>query len=218
MESTAYLVDKDTVFRHGLKQLLIEKFHTAVINEHHDLNAAVDEIDAAGPDIVFIDVGECIYEGLPAIRRLRSLRPQTKVALLADSLTPTTAQEALAMNLDGYALKPLSLPEFENLYENLIHGRRYVGRGFDEINRPSSEWQTYDRRGFDFVHKRLSERETQILVRTVNGYSATDIAKEFSISVKTAEWHRRNVYSKLHVKNVAQLTKFALRNGIIALD
>ena len=218
MGSTAYLVDKDTVFTHGLKQLLAEKFNTALIGQRSDITEATEEIMRLAPNMVFLDAGEAIFDSLPSLRRLRSACPQTKLIVFAESVTLSVAREMLSLGLDGYLLKPINLDVFEELLGHLRRGESYVGSGFNAYGESSSNPGAAKHCGNEVINNRLSDRETQILVRTVNGQSAAEIANEFNISVKTAEWHRRNVYSKLHVKNVAQLTKFALRIGLIALD
>ena len=218
MGSTAYLVDKDTVFTHGLKQLLAEKFNTGLIGQRSDITDATDEIIRLAPDMVFLGVGKAIFDSLPSLRRLLLMCPQTKLIIFAESVTLSAAREMLSLGLDGYLLKPINLGVFEDLFGHLRRGESYVGSGFKPSGESSSNLRTAEHCGTEVINNRLSDRETQILVRTVNGQSAAEIANEFNISVKTAEWHRRNVYSKLHVKNVAQLTKFALRIGLIALD
>ena len=218
MGSSAYLIDKDTVFRHGLKQLLAAKFYTNVVGQHLDIGAAEHEISILRPDLLFVDLGEHLYEGLANLRRLRTNCPRMKVTLLCGSAVANMARETFSCNLDAYVLKPLRLAEFEQLFEKLHDSETYIAADLINYGVAHNDRSNLPRCGYDLINNRLSDRETQILVRTVNGQTATAIAEEFNISVKTAEWHRRNVYSKLHVKNVAQLTKFALRAGIIALD
>lgn len=218
MGNTAYLVDKDTIFRHGLKQILAANFDTISIGQQSSILAAEQEIRVREPDLLFLGAGDDLYESLPVIRRVKSAFPRIKLVYLADSVSASVVNEALSLQLHAYARKPINLSDIEALFDALQQGRRYLGHGFANFDNASSPQQSTGQCDNNVVRNRLSNRETQILVRTVNGKTAAAIAAEFDISVKTAEWHRRNVYSKLHVKNVAELTKFALRAGIIALD
>ena len=218
MSSTAYLVDKDTVFAHGLKHLLTDNFDIEFLGQSLDLSQASEEIINFAPDLVFIDPGDRVLDCITTLRTFRLRFPNTKLTVFAEAPAPSEAREIGSLGFEACVLKPLTIEVLRTLLEHLERDEVFVSPGFDADPREYSSSIPAGRCGHHLVHKRLSERETQILVRTVNGQSAAEIADEFDISVKTAEWHRRNVYSKLRLKNVAQLTKFALRTGLIALD
>ena len=218
MESTAYLIDTDAVFRLGLRRILETEIDIRVIGESPQINPALAEIEDNKPDIVIIDPGRQVYESFAEIRRFVADSPSTKVMLLSEQMNPATAKEALVLHLHAYAIKPISPTQVKEMFATLNQGRRYVAANYTTGRSSTLVPATDINCAIESDQSKLSDRETQILVRTVNGRTAADIAEEFDISIKTAEWHRRNVYSKLQVKNVAQLTKLALRVGIIALD
>ena len=170
------------------------------------------------PNILIIDPGRQVYESFAEIRRFTAQSPGAQVVLLSEQLNPATAKEALILRLDAYAVKPVSQSEIIALLTTLIRGQRYIATNYTNSQSSLAGPARDINCAINLQQRKFSDRETQILVRTVNGRTAADIAEEFDISIKTAEWHRRNVYSKLQVKNVAELTKLALRVGIIALD
>ena len=218
MDSTAYLIDTDAVFRLGLKRLLEKEFGIRVSGESARIDGADTDLSTSQPNMLIIDPGRQVYESFAEIRRFTAECPSAQVVLLSEQLNPATAKEALILRLDAYAVKPVSQSEIISLLTKLVRGQRYIATNYTN-SPPSAGGDVTDINcSVNLQQSKLSDRETQILVRTVNGRTAADIAEEFDISIKTAEWHRRNVYSKLKVKNVAELTKFALRVGIIALD
>lgn len=219
MISTVYLIDPDAVFRLGLGRLFAEKYQVEVVGLASKPEEAEDEISALRPDLLIVDPASRVYESIPYLRKFSAQGMVLKVALLCERLSATAMHEVRGLGLDAYAIKPLPLSDMHLLMDALLHNRTYVGPGFEEFGGVGDTTKRINNCSSlpDNRHN-LSERETQILVRTVNGKTAADIAKEFDISIKTAEWHRRNVFSKVQVKNIAQLTKYALRTGIIALD
>ena len=219
MISTVYLIDPDAVFKLGLGCLIADTYQVEVVGYASGPQEAEIEMAALRPDLVIVDPGARVYEFIPYLRRLASHDVTSKVALLCERLSSTAMREVRHLGLDAYAIKPVPLADMHLLMDALMHGRSYVGPGFEEMGDPvetSKRKTSCASSGGGQQH--LSDRETQILVRTANGKTAADIAEEFDISIKTAEWHRRNVFTKLQVKNIAQLTKYALRTGIIALD
>lgn len=219
MINSVYLIDPDAVFKLGLGQIFSEKYQVEVIGYSSDPRDAEAELASLKPDLLIVDPGSRVYEFIPYLRKFATRENVSKIALLCERLSSTAIHEVRGLALDAYAMKPVPLHDMYKLMEALFDDRIYIGPGFEELGVASDTLRA--------IHKcdssrsqagNLSDRETQILVRTVNGKTASDIAKEFDISIKTAEWHRRNVFSKLQLKNVAQLTKYALRTGIIALD
>lgn len=219
MINTVYLIDPDAVFKLGLGKLFAEKYQVEVIGYSSDPQNAEAEVASLKPDLLIVDPGSRVYEFIPYLRKFATREHASKVALLCERLSSTAIHEVRGLALDAYAMKPVPLHDMYKLMDALIADTTFIGPGFEELGKFSDAPDS--NRRCDSPRKRnenLSDRETQILVRTVNGKTASDIALEFDISIKTAEWHRRNVFSKLHVKNIAQLTKYALRTGIIALD
>ena len=219
MINTVYLIDPDAVFKLGLGKVFAEKYQVEVVGLSSDAITAEKEVAVLKPDLLIVDPGSRVFEFIPYLKKFAAREDVARVALLCERLGATALREVRELNLDAYAMKPVPLGDMYKLMDALFSGRTYVGPGFDELDTESRDLQSTKKCDASRKHpERLSDRETQILVRTVNGKTAADIAKEFEISIKTAEWHRRNVFSKLQVKNVAQLTKYALRTGIIALD
>ncbi len=219
MINTVYLIDPDAVFKLGLGQLFSDKYQVEVVGYASDAKTAESDLALLKPDLLIVDPGNRVFEFIPYLRKFAMREHVARVALLCERLSATAVGEVRGLALDAYAMKPVPLSDMHKMMEALLDNKTYVGPGFEELGAGAQAChQSNDCESRKDKAGRLSDRETQILVRTVNGKTAADIAKEFEISIKTAEWHRRNVYSKLKVENVAQLTKYALRTGIIALD
>lgn len=219
MIKTVYLIDSDAVFTLGLGQLFADKYHVDIVGYSSDAQTAEDELALLKPDLLIVDPGHRVFEFIPYLRKFATREHVSRIALLCERLSATAIAEVRGLALDAYAMKPVPIEDIHKMMDALLNGESYVGPCFEEFRTGIRNPQISN--DCELRKKsagRLSDREIQILVRTVNGRSAADIAKEFAISIKTAEWHRRNVYTKLKVENVAQLTKYALRTGIIALD
>lgn len=215
----AYLVDADSVFRCGLRHLLVREFAIDVLGHADNFSVACGEIASLKPDLVIVDPGQHFYKFQHYYRSFASEKFAPKFVVLCQRPSVEALSELRALELSGYALKPWNGAELGKLITAIRDGRVYHGPGFEELPTslvPAAAGSKDCRAEKCSYH--LSSRETQILIRTVNGMTAADIAMEFKISIKTAEWHRRNVFTKLAVNNIAQLTKYALRTGIIELD
>ena len=206
------LADDHRVITDGLRSL---------IDSHDDLRVvalastgveAVRRTLDTKPDVVVIDQAMPEMNGTEAARMIRSRREQTRVVMLSMHSNPAYVQRALAAGANGYILKASAGDEVVAAIRTVHAGRRYLSPALNE--------RLLDHMidGIDDPLTSLSDRERQVLKLLAEGQSGVGIAAKLSLSRKTVETYRERMMEKLHLEDVPALVKFALKQGIIALE
>lgn len=217
MEQTSIvLVDDHQIVRQGLRVLLEQQADFQVVGEAGDGLSALKMVGQLTPDIVIMDIGMPQMNGIDATRQLVAQYPEIKVIALSMHADGGFIHEILAAGAMGYLLKESAYEELVNAIRTVLTGRVYVSEKIANL--------IVDRYIHRLQHEResksaaLSSREREVWVLLANGYSSHRIADELHLSVRTVETYRKNVMDKLEVHSVADLTKLALREGVITLD
>jgi two-component system invasion response regulator UvrY len=207
------LVDDHPVVRHGIRSILLDRFHDAVVAEAGDAPAALREVDGSDWDIVLLDISLPGPSGLDLIKQLRQERPA--LPLLVVSMHPAAqfARRALGAGAMGYLTKDSAPEDFVTAIEQARRGRRYVGptnaaSDADLEAAAPAEAQTAP-------HDVLSDREYQVLRMLGSGLTVSDIARALTLSVKTISTYRTRVLDKLGMRSNAELMRYAIQNGLL---
>jgi len=215
MSIRVLLVDDHLLLREGLKALLAREADIEVIAEAADGEQAVEMARALSPDVVAMDLGMPGIGGIEAIRRIVEEGLPVRILALTMFAERVAVQEALKAGAAGYMLKNCAaaecveairtvaadLPYLSPLITSLIL-REYAGEAGD---RPSAP-------------RHLAPRETEVLCLIAEGKSTKEIAFDLGVSVKTIETQRSRIMKKLNLFSVAELTKFAIREGLTPLE
>lgn len=176
-----------------------------------------DEADAAGWDLVLMDVGLPGMDGIECTRRIKRQRPQTAVVVLTVFEERATIVEAICAGADGYLLKRTSAAELLKQLRAIADGGAPISAGvartvLELVRRlgPDSRADPAATARFE-----LTERELDVLRCLVQGMSYKRTARQLDISLDTVRSHIRSVYSKLQVHSVAEAVSRALREGIV---
>jgi DNA-binding NarL/FixJ family response regulator len=164
------------------------------------------------PDVVVMDQAMPEMNGTEALRMIRERRKETRVIILSMHSNTEQVQRALKAGASGYVLKSAAGDELVDAIRAVQGGRRYLSAPLaDEL---------LDRMvdGADDPLSRLSGRERQVLKLLAEGHSIVRIAAKLSLSRKTVETYRERTMEKLGLTDLPALVKFALKQGIIALD
>lgn len=210
---TVVIVDDDDIVRIGLKTLLHDIGGYEVVGEATNGREAVQLARRLTPSLVIIDVGMPTMNGIDATKRIKSLVPETKIIALSvheDSRFVTQMLEAGAI---GYLPKQGAVEELPFALKTINTGNTYLSPTvaasvISHFRHGEGGGATAD----------LSVREREVLQSIAEGKSAASIAKELSLSVKTIESHRRNIMKKLDRHSIAELTKYAIREGLTGTD
>jgi len=183
-----------------------------VVAEATNGRDAVEQALQVKPDLIVLDLSMPQLNGLSAARRILAADPDARILILTVHESEQLAREVLAAGALGYVLKSDAGRTLIAALEALIDGRPYftskVGRMVLEgyLRAPAPEIVT---------QPVLSARELEVVQLLAEGRSNKDVAKALGISVKTAETHRSNIMRKTGFASLADLVRYAVRNGII---
>jgi len=210
------LADDHKLFRDGLRTLFEQKPGIKIVGETDNGRAAVRLARELAPDVVVMDIGMPELNGMEATRQIRAELPRVKVLAVSMHADRQYVAGMLAAGASGYVLKDSAFAELAEAVAVVMKGGRYLS--------PEIVGVVVD----DYVQRivpapesalaRLSEREREVLQLIAEGHSTTDVAARLHVSRKTVETHRKNIKLKLDLQSVAELTKFAIREGITSLE
>jgi DNA-binding NarL/FixJ family response regulator len=201
--ATVLIADDHTLVAQGLASL-IENDYTVIATAENGqglLNAAAERI----PDIALIDVSMPDMTGLEAAQKLLAAAPRCKIIFVSMHGKPEFVREAFAVGAMGYVLKRSAASELIDAMQEVLKGNAYISR------------QIAGEVLSGFLRPRslpLTDRQRQVLRLISEGQTAKGIAKNLNISIKTAQFHRTSIMTKLHLHSTAELTKYAMEHGI----
>jgi DNA-binding NarL/FixJ family response regulator len=214
MSARILLVDDHQVLREGLRSLLEKQAGMEVVGEAGDGRTALLLVRELKPDLVIMDVNMEGMDGVDATRLITHDYPETKVLALSMYLRKTFVSEMFKCGASGYVLKENAFAEIVVAIETILAGEKYVCRKVAGLL--VAEYAP--------VHDgspakvQLTGRETEIVRMLANGITSKEIARATNTSVKTIDACRRRVMQKLGVASTADLVKYAIREGLTAVD
>ncbi|MEW6732631.1 MAG: response regulator transcription factor [Acidobacteriota bacterium] len=202
------VADDHNIVRKGFVSLLTQEHELSVVGEAETGQQAIALVRQLTPDLVLLDITLPDLSGIEVTKRIREISPYTRVLILSMHSEKVFVLQSLQAGASGYLLK-FSQPKL--LFE-AIH-QVYAGKHFlsPEI---STQGFTKD------LHQQsengvLTKRELQVLRLIAEGLTNKGVAGELSISVKTAENHRKNLMNKLNLHNTASLVRYAIDNEVL---
>ncbi len=205
------IADDHALVREGLRRILEEPLDLTVIGEAADGQAAIELVRRLHPDILVLDLSMPVKDGLDVVKELTALRVPTKILILTIYNEEHYALRTLRAGAHGFIYKGASTEELLNAIRAVAQGIRYLP---PELERAFAERYVQPEVQESPADK-LSDREFQVLCLIASGYTNREIAEKLHISVKTVDSHRRNILKKLNLRNNADLTRFALKYGLI---
>jgi len=212
------IADDHEMFRQGLRLLLDTQHDVQVVAETGDGRSAVRLAGEQLPDVVVMDVSMPDLNGIDATRQIMTNAPPGKapkvIALSAHS-DQHFAEQMLAAGAVGYVLKHSAFPEMMEALSTVMTGKVYLSPTLP--NAAKVQDQNVSEAAASGANK-LSPREREILQLLAEGKAMKEIASILGVSIKTVETHRRTMMSKLGLYSVAELTKYAIREGVTSLE
>jgi DNA-binding NarL/FixJ family response regulator len=206
------LVDDHGMFRSGLRALLRDEKGFSVVGEASNGREAIELVKALAPDVVVMDLRMPNLNGIDTTRQVIGLRPGLKVIGLSASADERSTMEMLRAGAVGHVAKESAYEELVTAIRSVIKNQVYYSPSI--ISQMAQESGPVGEHGMATCFSRLSPREREVLQLIAEGKSTKEVAASLSVSVKTAETHRRNLMEKLRVDSVAELTKYAIREGL----
>lgn len=216
MSTRVLLADDHRIIREGLRSLLQKQSDMEVVDEAQDGITAVRLTEKLHPDIVIMDIGMPDLNGIEAARQIVNRVKGVKVIALSMHSDKRFVLEMLKAGASGYLLKDCAFEELVDAIRAVNTGQIYLsnrvtGVVVDEFlhNRPGSGASAYNL---------LSPREREVLQLLAEGNTTKNIAAFLNVSTKTIETHRQQIMEKLNLHSVAELTKYAVKEGLTSLD
>jgi DNA-binding NarL/FixJ family response regulator len=215
MSTTILLADDHQLLREGLRALLAQQDDMEVVGEAVNGIQAFEMARKLDPDVVIMDINMPELNGIDAARKIYKHCRGVKVLALSVHRDQNFVLEMLRAGASGYLLKDCALDELVLAIRVVMEGKYYLSPA---ITGTVLEDFLHDRGELQSSLSLLTNREREVLQLIAEGKSTRDAAETLNISAKTVETHRLRLMNKLGLRNVADLTKFALREGLTTLD
>lgn len=215
LKSKILIAEDHTLVRAGIRALLSAEPDFEVVGEVATGEDAVRVAYETRPDVVLMDLNMPGRGGMHAIGEIKRRTPEVKVLVITMHKTDEYIQEALRSGAAGYILKESGHDELRVAIRTVLSGRVYLSPEVSE--RVVSNMITTGPRSAPGITplETLTTREREVLKLVAQGMGNKDVANLLCLSIKTVEKHRANVMHKLALKNVAQLTAYAISNGLL---
>ncbi|MDP3511851.1 MAG: response regulator transcription factor [Sulfuritalea sp.] len=207
------LVDDHTMVREALRVVLEQDKSMEVVAAVGDGETALQLANELAPTVVVMDVALPGQSGIETTRRLLARHPQIKVLALSTYLDRRIIQQMLDVGASGYIAKSAAGAELKQGIRNVVAGRSYLCSEVAAL--VADGLRDRHSAGGHPEPSSLSRREVQVATLLAEGKSAPDIAAELHIAPSTVDVHRRNLMRKLELHNVVELTRYAIRTGLV---
>ena len=209
------LVDDHKLFRAGIRSLLQTVSDVEVVAEAGDGREGLRLIAIHHPDVVLMDVMMPGLNGLDAAARVARTFPDTRVIMLSMNAGEGAVLQTLRAGAAGYLVKTADPAELELAIRAVVRGETFLSSAISQHVVAACRGQL-DREQTSL--ERLSPRQREVLQLIAEGHTTKKIAKELGISVKTAEAYRGELMKGLDIHDIASLTRYAIRMGVVAAD
>ena len=213
MPTRIVIVDDHQLVRDGLQSLLESLDESIQIIGHGATGReAVQLAEDLAPDIMLIDVAMPGLNGIDATREILDRNPEIRIVAVTMHAERSFIAGMLQAGAKGYIRKESAFEEISAAIDAVLQGRTYLGDGIAEIAVGEAGARRIDDR------PALTDREKEVLTLLAEGMKTRQIAKALFVSEKTVETHRRQISRKLDLYSVAELTKYAIRNGLTSVE
>ena len=204
------VVDDHAVVREGIKRIISENAGMAVTAEAGDGAEALRIIQSKPCDVVVLDITMPKKSGLDILKELHLEAPRLPVLVLSVHAEEQYALRVLRAGAAGYLTKESAPDKLVQAIRKVVRGGKYVSAEIADklVGEPSTD-------SSKALHEVLSDREYQVLCLIASGKTVTIIGEELNLSVKTISTYRVRILEKLQMKNNAELTHYAIKEGLI---
>jgi DNA-binding NarL/FixJ family response regulator len=202
--------DDHPIVRQGLKQILSEESDMGVFGEAQNSQEVLELVQKQDWDIVILDITMPGRGGIDVLKELKHQYPKLPVLMLSVHPEDQYAVRALKAHASGYMTKDSAPEELVKAIRKILRGGKYISSTLAEKLAFDLETETEKP-----LHETLSDREHQVLLMIASGKTVSKIAEELSLSVKTIDTYRARILEKMKMKTNAELTHYAIKNGLV---
>lgn len=207
------LVDDQTLFREGIKQLLELDKNLQIIEEAGNGFECLEKLKKIKPDIILLDISMPKMSGLEVLEELRIKKNFVKVLMLTVHNEYEYLKKAINIGADGYLLKDSHFTELKNAIISILNGNSYIQSRLKPILNLKVNYKQIDIKRLEA----LTKRELEIIAQVASGMSNKEIAINLDISERTVKNHLSNIFKKIDVSDRTQAAIFAIKNNIVKL-
>ncbi len=205
------ITDDHQIFVDGLKELLQSMDDIEVAGEANNGKELLQLLSSTPADLVLLDVNMPEMDGIEATKAMVEQYPEVRILMLTMFDTQDYIQKLLRAGAHGYVLKNTGKEELHLAIQTLMKGESYFSE--EVTTRIMEGLQKKKARANDYRLVELTEREKEVLVLIAGEMTTREIADQLCVSHHTVETHRKNLISKLNVRNVTGLVKYAVQQG-----
>lgn len=206
---SVFLVDDHKLFREGLRMLLNQNPFVSKVYEASDGHEFLMQLDAAAPDLVFMDINMPVMNGIEATTKAIAKHPNLKIIALSMFAEEEYYTNMIDAGACGFMLKNSGIEDVEECIRSVVSGHNYFSH---EIL--SGIVKNLSRKKKPTRKSELSEREEEVLYSICQGHSNQEIAEKLNLSKRTIDKHRENLLLKTGSRNTAGLVMYAIRHGL----
>jgi two-component system invasion response regulator UvrY len=204
------IADDHAIVRAGLKQFIADQADMEVTAEASSGSEAIAAVRARDFDVVLLDISMPDKNGIDTLKTLKHVKPELPILMLSAYAEDQYAVNLLRAGAAGYLNKEAASTQLVGAIRTVVHGRKYVSPSLAQILADGVSGDA-DRP----LHAELSQREFQIFCKLAAGAAVSKIADELNLSVKTVSTYRTRILEKMAMKSNADLTYYAIKNGLI---
>jgi len=206
------VADDHVILRHGLSKSLQMEKDMEIIAQANNGRTAVQLAQELSPDVIIMDIGMPDLNGIEATRQIVKNSPKVRVIALSMHSAKKFIVEMFKAGASGYLLKDCEFDELVNAIRTVASGKNYISPSISGILVETCI--TDGVKNKESAFSTLTKREREVLQLITEGKTTKQTAKCLHISPKTVEAHRLNIMNKLNIDNMAQLTKYAIQEGL----
>ncbi len=210
------LADDHKIMREGLRSLIEKNSKFEIVGEAEDGRTTVKLAQDLAPDIIIMDIGMPDLNGIEATRRIKAIVPKIRIIALSMYYDKRFVSGMLEAGASGYLRKDSGLDELVTAIQAVAENGTYLSPGVAGVVVKDYMNHLSKRSHANFAT--LTDRQREILQSLSEGKNAKQIALACKISVKTVETHIQNLKKNLDIHNTAELTKYAIREGLTFLE
>lgn len=204
------VADDHPLIRSGLRHVLKQEPDFIEPGEAGDSDQLLEKLEERNWDLVVLDIAMPGRNGLEALSEIRKRRPALPVLILSMHSEEQYAIRAIKAGANGYLTKSNAATELVRAIRRILSGKKYVSPGLAEVLAHLIESGEQGP-----LHEALSDREYHVVCAIASGKSVSQIAGETSLSVKTVSTYRTRALEKMNMRTNAELTRYAIRNGLV---
>jgi two-component system, NarL family, invasion response regulator UvrY len=204
------IADDHAIVRAGLKQFIADQVDMEVAAEAASGAEAIAAVRAGDFDVVLLDISMPDKNGIDTLKTLRHVKPELPVLMLSAYAEDQYAVNLLRAGAAGYLNKEAASTQLVGAIRTVVQGRKYVSPSLAQILADGVSGDAEKP-----LHAELSQREFQIFCKLAAGAAVSKIADELNLSVKTVSTYRTRILEKMAMKSNADLTYYAIKNGLI---